>query len=80
MTPQKLHQEYADNYPSSIRLLAKRMEDGAPLLILEFVLRRVKYFRQVDGDDHYNAENMPAYIDALRNSDAGYGYYPLYYI
>ena len=35
----KIAQEYADNYPSSIRLISK--ENGAPLLILEFVLRRV---------------------------------------
>lgn len=66
----KIAQEYADNYPSSIRLISKENGGWGSTVNTGIRLAQGKYFRQVDGDDHYNAENMPAYIDALRNSDA----------
>ena len=66
----KIAQEYADNYPSSIRLISKENGGWGSTVNTGIRLAQGKYFRQVDGDDHYNAESMPAYIDALRNSDA----------
>lgn len=63
-------QEYADRYPDSIRLIKKENGGWGSTVNTGIRCARGKYFRQVDGDDHYNAKNMSAYVETLRNCDA----------
>ena len=66
----KISQEYADRYPDSIRLIRKENGGWGSTVNTGIQFARGKYFRQVDGDDHYAPENMPAYIAALRECEA----------
>lgn len=65
-----LAREYADKYPDSIRLISKENGGWGSTVNRGIAEARGKYFRQVDGDDYYQPDNMPAYIEALRECEA----------
>ena len=66
----KIAREYADKYPDSIRLISKENGGWGSTVNTGIDLAQGKYFRQVDGDDHYKSENMKAYIETLRDCNA----------
>ena len=66
----KIAKEYANQYPDSIRVISKQNGGWGSTVNTGIANARGKYFRQLDGDDYYKPENMPAYIQALTDSDA----------
>lgn len=66
----RIAQEYVDMYPSVFRLIRQENGGWGATVNTGLYYARGKYFRQVDGDDHYCAENLPAYLEKLAQSDA----------
>jgi glycosyltransferase involved in cell wall biosynthesis len=63
-------QKYASRFPNSIRLISK--ENGGWGSTVNTGIQNAKglYFRQLDGDDYYNPENLAVYVDFLSKSGA----------
>nr|WP_319489983.1 glycosyltransferase family 2 protein [uncultured Caproiciproducens sp.] len=66
----EIAREYAEKYPESIRLIQQKNGGWGATVNTGIQNAKGQYFRQMDGDDYYNPENMPAYIKALQKSDA----------
>lgn len=66
----KIAREYADRYPDSFRLIDKENGGWGSTVNAGIQQARGKYFKQLDGDDHFQTENLPAYLALLAGSRA----------
>lgn len=69
--------EYEEKYPNSVFGVHK--ENGGYGSVLNTAIRMAKgkYFKQLDGDDWFVTENMDAFVETLRNTDADYVVTPM---
>lgn len=69
--------EYEEKYPNSVFGVHK--ENGGYGSVINTSIRRAtgKYFKQLDGDDWFETENLPAFLELLRNIDADYVVTPM---
>ena len=69
--------EYEDKYPNSVFGIHK--ENGGYGSVINTGIRRAtgKYFKQLDGDDWFETENLPAFLELLRSIDADYVVTPM---
>ena len=69
--------EYEEKYPNSVFGVHK--ENGGYGSVINTSIRRAtgKYFKQLDGDDWFETENLPAFLDLLRSIDADYVVTPM---
>lgn len=69
--------EYENKYPNSIFGIHK--ENGGYGSVINTSIRRAtgKYFKQLDGDDWFETENLRDFIDLLRSVDADYVVTPM---
>ena len=65
-------QEYEKKYPNSVFGIHK--ENGGYGSVINTSIRRAtgKYFKQLDGDDWFETENLPEFIELLRSIDVDY--------
>ncbi len=70
-------QEYELKYPDSIFGIHK--ENGGYGSVINTSIARAtgKYFKQLDGDDWFVTENLPAFIELLRSIDSDYVVTPM---
>ena len=69
-TTAEIAQSYVDVCPLSFRLISKKNGGWGSTVNVGIEQARGKYFKQLDGDDHFDADNLPAYLDALDNCSA----------
>lgn len=62
--------EYVAKYPETFRLIDKENGGWGSTVNVGIKNAYGTFFRQLDGDDYYNPENMTAYVDFLRNTTA----------
>lgn len=62
--------EYASHYPESIRIISKKNGGWGSTVNTGIAEANGLFFRQLDGDDYYNPENLPSYLDFLSQSDS----------
>lgn len=62
--------EYQNNYPDTFRLISKQNGGWGSTLNTGMRAARGKYFKQLDGDDYFSYENLPAYLDYLEKADS----------
>lgn len=69
--------EYEEKYPNSVFGIHK--ENGGYGSVINTCIRRAtgKYFKQLDGDDWFETENLPAFLDLLASTDADYVVTPM---
>ena len=69
--------EYEEMYPNSVFGIHK--ENGGYGSVINTSIRRAtgKYFKQLDGDDWFETENLPAFLELLRSIDADYVVTPM---
>ena len=68
---------YEEKYPNSVFGVHK--ENGGYGSVINTTIRRAKgkYFKQLDGDDWFETENMPAFVELLGKLDADYVVTPM---
>ena len=69
--------EYEEKYPNSVFGIHK--ENGGYGSVINTTIRRAtgKYFKQLDGDDWFETENLPAFLELLRSIEADYVVTPM---
>ena len=69
--------EYEDKYPNCVFGIHK--ENGGYGSVINTSIRRAtgKFFKQLDGDDWFETENLPAFLELLRRIDADYVVTPM---
>lgn len=69
--------EYEEKYPHSIFGIHK--ENGGYGSVINTSIRRAtgKYFKQLDGDDWFETENLCDFVNLLRSIDADYVVTPM---
>ena len=69
--------EYEEKYPNSVFGIHK--ENGGYGSVINTSIRRAtgKYFKQLDGDDWFETQNLPAFMELLRQTDADYVVTPM---
>lgn len=69
--------EYEEKYPNSVFGIHK--ENGGYGSVINTSIRRAtgKYFKQLDGDDWFETENLPAFVELLRQTHADYVVTPM---
>lgn len=69
--------EYEEKYPNSVFGIHK--ENGGYGSVINTSIRRAtgKYFKQLDGDDWFETENLPAFLDFLSCVNADYVVTPM---
>ena len=69
--------EYEKKYPNSVFGIHK--DNGGYGSVINTSIRRAtgKYFKQLDGDDWFETDNMPAFLDLLSRVDADYVVTPM---
>lgn len=68
----QIAQRYEKEYPDVVRAVQKENGGYGSVLNTNIALARGKYFKQLDGDDVFVRDNMPAFIDLLSKIDADY--------
>lgn len=66
----QIAQKYVDSFPDSFRLINKSNGGWGSTVNTGIAQALGKYFKQLDGDDHFNVENLPAYLSLLEASSA----------
>lgn len=76
----KIAQEYVDRYPDSFRLINKENGGWGSTLNVGMQQARGKYFKQLDGDDHYSERNLTDFVRFLEicTADSVYSPYVMY--
>lgn len=69
--------EYEAKYPDSIFGVHKENGGYGSVLNTSIRLAKGKYFKQLDGDDWFDTENLDAFVEVLRNTDADYVITPM---
>ena len=69
--------EYEEKYPNSVFGIHK--ENGGYGSVINTAIGRAtgKYFKQLDGDDWFETENLPAFLELLSRVDADYVVTPM---
>lgn len=69
--------EYEKKYPNTVFGIHK--ENGGYGSVINTSIQRAtgKYFKQLDGDDWFVTENLPAFLELLRSVDADYVVTPM---
>lgn len=62
--------EYETKYPGTFRLISKENGGWGSTLNVAMEQAQGKYFKQLDGDDHYMPENLPCFLRLLENTEA----------
>lgn len=73
----KIVKEYEEKYPNSVFGVHKENGGYGSVLNTSIRLAKGKYFKQLDGDDWFETENMDAFVELLRRVDADYVITPL---
>jgi glycosyltransferase involved in cell wall biosynthesis len=66
----KIAQEYVRQCPGTFRLISKANGGWGSTVNAGIENARGRYFRQLDGDDYYEPENMAPYLTLLQGSEA----------
>lgn len=66
----EIAKEYVEKYPQTFRLIEKENGGWGSTVNSGIDFAVGKFFKQLDGDDYYKAENMPDYIEFLKKTDA----------
>lgn len=69
--------EYEAKYPNSVFGVHKENGGYGSVLNTSIRLAKGKYFKQLDGDDWFDTDNLDAFIDLLRKVDADYVVTPM---
>lgn len=68
-TPQ-IADQYAKDYPEVFCVVHKKNGGWASTVVSGIQHAKGKYFKQLDGDDHYNPDTLDTFIDDLEKTDA----------
>lgn len=68
--------KFQEIYPDSIRLVSKKNGGYGSTINASINIATGKYFKQLDGDDWYETDNLEKLIRLLRNTDADLIYTP----
>lgn len=68
-TPE-IGREYAERYPETFRLISKENGGWGSALNTAIDAASGKYFKHLDGDDYYLADNLPGFLSLLEQTDA----------
>lgn len=66
----KIALEYQEKYPNTFRLISKPNGGWGSTLNTGMRAAAGKYFKQLDGDDHFSYENLSNFLDYLENADS----------
>lgn len=66
----EIAKDFEKRYPGTFRLISKENGGWGSTLNTGFAEAKGKYFKQLDGDDYYSAENLPTFLDFLEDCDA----------
>ncbi len=66
----EIAQEYANRYPQSIFPVHKVNGGYGSTINTGIEIATGKYFKQLDGDDWYQTENLKSFISALKNTNS----------
>ena len=69
--------EYEEKYPDSVFGVHKENGGYGSVLNTSIRMAKGKYFKQLDGDDWFDTENLDAFVEMLRNTDADYVITPM---
>lgn len=70
--------EYEEKYPNSVFGVHKENGGYGSVINTSIRLAKGKYFKQLDGDDWFETENLDAFVETLRNVDADYVVTPMH--
>lgn len=70
-------EKYVEKYPKSIKLINKENGGYGSTINTSIKLATGKYFKQLDGDDWYNAENLELLVKKLEDIDIDIIYTPM---
>ena len=70
--------KYALKYPKSIIVVNKENAGYGSTINTSIKMATGKYFKQLDGDDWYETQNISAYVEYLRNVDSDIVITPYY--
>lgn len=62
-------QKYVDLYPEIFKLIKKENGGWGSTLNVGMNIAKGKYFKQLDGDDYFDKENLKEFVDFLENCD-----------
>lgn len=68
--------EYAKKYQETFKIIDKKNGGYGSTINTAIKLARGKYFKQLDGDDWFDKENLKEFLDFLRTSNADCIYSP----
>lgn len=68
---------YEEKYPNSVFGVHKENGGYGSVLNTSIRLAKGKYFKQLDGDDWFDTDNMDAFVELLRKVDADYVVTPM---
>lgn len=74
----QIAQEYVDAFPGSFRLINKENGGWGSTLNTGMQAAVGKYFKPLDGDDYFSAENLTAYVEFLKTATADAVHTPFY--
>ena len=69
--------EYEEKYPESVFGVHKENGGYGSVINTSIRLAKGKYFKQLDGDDWFETENLDAFVETLREVDADYVVTPM---
>ena len=73
----KIVKEYEEKYPDSVFGVHKENGGYGSVINTSIRLAKGKYFKQLDGDDWFDTENLDAFVEMLRSVDADYVITPM---
>lgn len=73
-------QKYCAQYPESIRLLSKPNGGYGSTINASLTIAKGRYFKLLDGDDWYDTEAIPSFLDYLQTADSDVVLTPYYEI
>lgn len=62
--------EYVEKFPNSIRVINKENGGWGSTVNIGIKEAKGKYFKQLDGDDYYDASNLDWFVDYLKGCDS----------
>ena len=62
--------KYADKYPDSIKVISKENAGYGSTINTSLKLASGKYFKELDGDDYFEKENLSEFIKYLEKAEA----------
>ena len=73
-------EKYEKKYPKSFRVINKDNGGYGSTINKSIKLAKGKYFKQLDGDDWYNTENLERFIEELEKIEVDIVYSPLKFV